>query len=192
MRRLEKIGSVVAGVLAVVFVVGYAYLNFFNKLPPILANPDSVHEEVDNTKPNTAPIPVAKVPVSSDSMFIDLNKQRIMEHLPPLKSYANMDSVARQHADDMKSRGYYSHVTPEGITPGDRLAPVVGQGVNIGEIEDNLCAYSTPEGEIGRIEASPEHKSILSNPTFTVMGVGVAPSDADKCNGYLVVDFAQL
>src|SRR5690606_21863312 len=50
-----------------------------------------------------------------------LNEERIKEGLEPLEADDEMRVVARKHSHDMFSRGYFSHISPEGNAPSSRM-----------------------------------------------------------------------
>jgi hypothetical protein len=60
----------------------------------------------------------------------------------PLKSNALLDEVALQHCEDMIERGFFSHITPEGLTPEDRVI-IAGYDANIVREELGALAFNT-------------------------------------------------
>ena len=50
-----------------------------------------------------------------------VNEWRQSRHLEPLVRLPALDAVARAHSADMAMRGYFSHDTPEGRNPVDRI-----------------------------------------------------------------------
>ena len=50
-----------------------------------------------------------------------INAERAKNGGSPLKWEEQLAAVARAHSDDMTSRGYFSHDTPEGVDPSDRI-----------------------------------------------------------------------
>ena len=50
-----------------------------------------------------------------------INAERAKNGGSPLKWEEQLAAVARAHSDDMTSRGYFSHDTPEGLGPSDRI-----------------------------------------------------------------------
>ena len=60
----------------------------------------------------------------------------------PLTSNALLNEVALQHCEDMIERGFFSHVTPEGLTPEDRVI-IAGYDVNIVREELGALSFNT-------------------------------------------------
>ena len=50
-----------------------------------------------------------------------INAERARNGRPPLKWEEQLAAVARAHSDDMTRRSYFSHDTPEGLGPSDRI-----------------------------------------------------------------------
>ena len=57
----------------------------------------------------------------------------------PLAPNALLTEVARLHGEDMLQRGYFSHITPEGLTPEDR---VIGAGYDANVVREELGALA--------------------------------------------------
>ncbi|HEV7517799.1 MAG TPA: CAP domain-containing protein, partial [Thermoanaerobaculia bacterium] len=84
----------------------------------------------------------------------------------------HLDAVAQEHAQDMLTRAYYDHDTPEGLTPRRRveatgyLAHKVGENIAEGQ-------FSVDEVMSGWLGSSG-HRRNLMDPDFTDLGVGLA------------------
>src|SRR6478672_6794939 len=50
-----------------------------------------------------------------------LNQERSRYALSPLRLNARLSRAAMAHSRDMVAHNYFAHVTPSGITPGDRI-----------------------------------------------------------------------
>ncbi|WP_242541978.1 CAP domain-containing protein [Leptolyngbya sp. Cla-17] len=61
-----------------------------------------------------------------------VNRDRQLNGLLPLVEDPLLSQSSQQHSQDMMSRNYYAHVTPEGRTPTDRFTQVGGRG-GVGE-----------------------------------------------------------
>ena len=55
-----------------------------------------------------------------DLVYDMVNQQRGAAGIHPVERLWEIDVVARSHSEDMAKRGYFSHVTPEGLTLTDR------------------------------------------------------------------------
>lgn len=60
----------------------------------------------------------------------------------PLASNALLNAVAKAYCEDMLQRGFFSHVTPEGLTPEDRLISI-GYNATIVKEELGALAFNT-------------------------------------------------
>jgi uncharacterized protein YkwD len=95
----------------------------------------------------------------------------------PLVTNAELAGAARAHSQDMATRGFFAHNTPEGTTPQQRImsAGYTGQ-FPIGE---NIAAgNATAEETMTQWMGSPGHCSNIMNPAYRQLGVGyyAAPS----------------
>lgn len=125
-----------------------------------------------------------------------INRDRQINGLSPLVEDAPLSQAAQLHAEDMKNRNYYDHITPEGKTPTDRLAAVGGQG-GVGE---NIMLQSGSLGSyqvlnLALIETfqkswmySDGHRQNLLTPRYTKVGYGIV-SDPRSGKIYAVQNF---
>lgn len=99
-----------------------------------------------------------------------VNAERAAAGLRPLRADPELTEVARRHAADMFARGYFSHVTPEGATPFDRLRAA---NVRFRAAGENLAlARSLPMAHQGLMD-SPGHRANILRPAFGRVGIGV-------------------
>ena len=112
-----------------------------------------------------------------------INAERTKHGGSPLRWDEGLASVARAHSDDMTGRGYFSHDTPEGLDPTDRLHRAglnCRKGYRYG-IAENI-AIETTIGNLDRTaeEAvrgwinSPGHRTNLLNREYNMTGVGAS------------------
>ncbi|WP_299701968.1 CvpA family protein [uncultured Pontibacter sp.] len=102
-----------------------------------------------------------------------LNKERIAEGLQPLQADTALRTVARRHSADMFTRGYFSHVSPEGASAGDRIRAAAIPFRTAGE---NLAlAPSLNIAHRGLME-SPGHRANILHDRFGRVGIGVLQS----------------
>ena len=112
-----------------------------------------------------------------------INTERARQGRSSLEWDAGLASVARAHSDDMTSRRYFSHDTPEGLDPTDRLHRAglnCRKGYRYG-IAENI-AIETTLGNLDRTaeEAvrgwinSPGHRTNLLNSEYNRTGVGAS------------------
>jgi uncharacterized protein YkwD len=75
--------------------------------------------------------------------------------------------------------GFFSHTSPEGLSPGDRLTR---NGIAWSSVGENIAAgYATPQAVFDAWLASPGHRQNIESEQWTHTGVGYAldraPSD---------------
>ena len=93
--------------------------------------------------------------------------------LAPLTQDATLDRFAQARADDMLTRNYLSHVTPEGKHVWDMLSSDGYCWVNVGE---NALMQFRPMSAAdieAAFMASPEHRRNILGP-YSKIGVGIA------------------
>jgi uncharacterized protein YkwD len=114
-------------------------------------------------------------PRFAERLHAEVNRVRAEQHLVTLTRQSDLDAVALAHSQDMARRGYFSHDSPEGANPVDRL--------NAGRISDmrlagenlGMTTAASPSLEIvAQWLVSPDHRSNLLAPAFNFTGIGVA------------------
>jgi uncharacterized protein YkwD len=114
---------------------------------------------------NTRPRPELEA-----EMLEMVNREREAAGLQPLTADPEMTEVARLHSTDMFARGYFSHVTPEGRSPFDRMNAASVKYQTAGE---NLALAPTlPIAHTGLMN-SPGHRANILRPEFGRLGIGV-------------------
>ncbi len=84
---------------------------------------------------------------------------------------ADVAAVAQAHSEDMEARGYFSHTTPEGDSPGDRLQDA---GISFSGWAENIAfGYRTGSAVLEGWLNSPGHRANIENCALTVHGVGL-------------------
>jgi uncharacterized protein YkwD len=123
-------------------------------------------------------------------MFERVNAARAAAGLPAVVADPRLATAAQKHADDMLSRRYYNHLTPEGLTPRDRIEDA--------GLFSSLVAENIAEGEFSVAEVmdgwmkSEEHRANILNPRVTALGVGLAVGRfEDRLRLLWVQDFAR-
>lgn len=99
-----------------------------------------------------------------------INRERGKAGLKPLTADPELTEVARKHSRDMFERGYFSHITPEGHSPFDRMRAANVHFLTAGE---NLAIAPTlPIAHTGLMN-SPGHRANILRPTFGRVGIGI-------------------
>ncbi|RDV13990.1 colicin V production protein [Pontibacter diazotrophicus] len=99
-----------------------------------------------------------------------LNEERLENGLPPLQADTALREVARQHSEDMFRRGYFSHHSPEGDTPFDRIREANVRFLAAGE---NLALAPTLTIAHEGLMNSPGHRANILQRRFGRVGIGV-------------------
>jgi len=113
----------------------------------------------------------AVVDSSLEIKMIELvNKDRADQGLAPLKRDMQLTKVAREHSRDMFVRGYFSHVTPDGKDPFDRMRAHDIHFLTAGE---NIALAQTISIAQYGFMHSPGHRANILNPAFGHIGIGI-------------------
>ena len=106
-----------------------------------------------------------------------INVQRRARGLAPLSANATLARAARRHAADMVLRGYFSHVSPSGVTFTARLQRNgylrSGCSWSAGEtLAWGIGAAAAPAGTVSAWMHSPPHRAVLLGRSFREAGIG--------------------
>ena len=108
-------------------------------------------------------------PAAEDHMLQKLNQARAQVGLSPLRSDPLLQQAARDHSADMYKRRYFSHRTPDGKTPYDRLHDLRIHYVTAGE---NIAFAPDADQAWTSLMNSPDHRANILNPDFRCVGIG--------------------
>jgi len=136
----------------------------FNRVTTIEPGSDELVKlpfKVEHTQP---------APNLEEQMLEMVNQERTSRGLKPLKADPELTVVARQHSADMFSRGYFSHYTPEGIDPFQRMQAADVKFRTAGE---NLALAPTLQIAHTGLMNSPGHRANILNPNFGRVGIGI-------------------
>lgn len=123
-----------------------------------------------------------------------VNQERAKAGLHPLILDDTLSAAAQAHADDMRRRNYYSHVSPGGGEPPDRYKRAGGS--LYGHFAENIarcykCATPADKAAIRQLHeqwmGSPEHRKHIFKTDVTLYGFGLAETDRGK--HYAVEEF---
>jgi uncharacterized protein YkwD len=101
-----------------------------------------------------------------------LNQERQGRGLNALKADPAVSAVARAHSKDMCQRGYFSHQSPDGKQPWDRLRAGGVRGFKAAA-ENIAVGYSTAQAVHTGWLTSPGHRRNRLAPGYTRIGVGL-------------------
>ncbi|MCH0566591.1 CAP domain-containing protein [Streptomyces sp. MUM 2J] len=100
------------------------------------------------------------------------NRERARAGLPPLGADVRLAAAARAHSEDMATRAYHAHTSPDGTQPWDRAAAAGSARRTIGE--NIACGQRSPAEVVAGWMDSPGHRANILAPAFTHIGVGFA------------------
>jgi uncharacterized protein YkwD len=108
-------------------------------------------------------------PAGEDKMLQSVNHARAQVGLSPLNMDPLLQQAARAHSADMYTRHYFSHNTPDGKSPYDRLHDLRIHYVTAGE---NLAFAPDVDQAFESLMNSPDHRANILNPDFRCIGIG--------------------
>jgi len=121
------------------------------------------------------------MPALENQLLLLVNAERQKRGVKLLTADTQLQNAAYCHAADMFSRGYFSHNTPEGTDPFERMKKLAIKYTNAGE---NLAhSYNLDSAHNGLMN-SPGHRDNILNSHFGKIGISVLSSDT---RGLMVV-----
>jgi uncharacterized protein YkwD len=121
--------------------------------------------------PAPAPAPVAPAADSAEAQVLALvNDQRAAAGCGAVTADDKLAAVARAHSEDMRDRGFFSHVNPDGLDPFQRAerAGITAQAENIARGQQDAAAV------MDAWMNSAGHRANILNCDLTRLGVGIA------------------
>ncbi|WP_206308037.1 CAP domain-containing protein, partial [Streptomyces rhizosphaericola] len=121
--------------------------------------------------PQPPPPPAPAPPASEGDQVLQIvNAERAKEGCGPVTSNDLLATAAQRHSADMESRAYFSHTSPDGTDPGDRITAVGYRWSTYGE---NIAkGQRTPADVMEAWMNSPGHRANILNCAFKEMGIG--------------------
>lgn len=107
---------------------------------------------------------------AEEKMLNLVNTERQKVNVKKVAGDASLREVARAHCKDMFTRGYFSHYTPEGKSPFDRMAE---ENVEFSYAGENLALAPNVILAMRGFMNSPGHRANILSPNFGKLGVGV-------------------
>ena len=99
-----------------------------------------------------------------------VNRERTSRGLSAVEPDPELTATARKHSADMFARGYFSHYTPEGKDPFERMRD---DGVRFRTAGENLALAPTLEIAHNGLMNSPGHRANILRPQFGRLGIGI-------------------
>jgi uncharacterized protein YkwD len=106
-----------------------------------------------------------------EAKMLDMvNAERKKEGLPLLLADTTMRRVAIAHSRDMMARGYFSHATPEGLSPFDRMKSA---NIKYRIAGENLAIARTLSIAHEGLMNSPGHRANILKSSYGRVGIGI-------------------
>jgi uncharacterized protein YkwD len=109
-------------------------------------------------------------PAAEARMLELVNAERAKAGLRPLVADERVRAVARGHSEDMFRAGYFSHTSPSGDGPAERIRR---GGIPFMAAGENLALAPTVDVAHSGLMASPGHRQNILTPEFSRIGIGV-------------------
>ncbi len=120
-------------------------------------------------------------------LVADTNAGRTADNLRLLQNSNLLDEAAQLKANDMAAQGYFSHVSPTGVTPWHWLDLV---GYNYEYAGENLAVnFTDSQDVINAWMNSPEHRANILNVNFSQIGIAIAKGTYQGNSAIFVVQF---
>jgi uncharacterized protein YkwD len=110
-----------------------------------------------------------------DGVLAASNAERAKAGCPALRMDERLRTAARLHSEDMVNSGYFSHTSPDGSGPGERLRDA-GYPTDRGWAENIARGYGTVVAVMDGWMNSDGHRANILNCSMKALGVGVARS----------------
>lgn len=108
--------------------------------------------------------------VSEGKMLDMVNKERTKRGLAPLESDTKLTELARLYGKEMLKEGYFSHYTPKGLSPFDRMA---ANNISYNSAGENLAFAPSVELAMQGLMQSKGHRENILSEKFGHVGIGV-------------------
>jgi uncharacterized protein YkwD len=145
---------------------------------PAAEEADDEPAPAEATTPAPAPAPAPRAapaapaaPGTAGQVLTLVNQARATAGCAPLVADSALAAVARAHSADMRDRDYFSHDTPEGVSPFDRAEQA---GVSYARAENIAYGQANAAEVMDDWMTSPGHRANILDCELTKLGVGVA------------------
>ncbi len=110
--------------------------------------------------------------MSGAALLQETNIERVAEGQSSLAFNSQLTSAAQAKADDMAARGYWSHVTPDGVQP---WWFVTNAGYDYSSTGENLAyGFDDSDAAVTGWMNSPGHRANILNAGYQDVGFGIA------------------
>lgn len=110
--------------------------------------------------------------IEANALVDETNQSRTSNDIPTLQISALLQAAAQAKANDMASKGYFAHTSPQGLTPWYWFENV---GYNFEYAGENLAVNFTDSKDVTAAWMnSPEHRANILSGDFTQIGIATA------------------
>lgn len=107
---------------------------------------------------------------AENQMLSKVNIERTSRGIVPLSMDTDLQNLARSYAQEMLTKGYFSHYSPEGLSPFDRMNNAHITYTYAGE---NLAFSANVDLAMQGLMNSPGHKANILSVNYKKIGIGV-------------------
>ena len=108
----------------------------------------------------------------AEKVVAEMNRERASRGLKPLRVNDELSAAAVDRIDDMFTKHYFNHVSPDGLQPWTWADK---RGYSYRAIGENLAVgYPTAAAVVDGWMHSPGHRANVLKPVFDEVGVAVA------------------
>ena len=110
--------------------------------------------------------------IEANALVDETNQNRVANDLPDLQVSPLLQAAAQEKANDMATKGYFAHTSPQGLTPWYWFEQV---GYNFDYAGENLAVnFSDSQDVTNAWMNSPEHRANILSANFTQIGIATA------------------
>ncbi|MEI6498555.1 MAG: CAP domain-containing protein [bacterium] len=152
------------------------------------------HKKQNTSTKNSLPIKISKItlsfaltllifsatltafasPITEENVLKNINDQRIINNLKPLKIDQDLNRAATLKSKDMINRDYFDHYA-FGLSP---WVFIRNAGYDYDEAGENLAMdFVTSEGMVNAWMNSPKHRDNILNADYQDIGVGIVKGE---------------
>jgi uncharacterized YkwD family protein len=122
--------------------------------------------------PPPAPKPGGSLSAEESKMVNLVNQERMNQGVRPLGVNQQLVNLARKKSQDMVDKNYFGHTSPTYGSPFDMMNSA---GIKYRTAGENIAGAANTESAHQNLMNSPGHRANILNPSFTELGIGIAP-----------------
>jgi uncharacterized protein YkwD len=132
---------------------------------------------------------VSRERARTDEVLRLVDEERAALGISPLRRVPELDAAAAERAQDMASRDYFAHISPDGVTPGDQIIASGYQALLCGE---NIASgYVTARDVVDAWMASPDHRANILEARFQDIGLAFVQAPGTESGVLWVQEFGE-